>query len=91
VDAFWSLILYGADYFLVRNPINRYSISDRTEGLVHHADGSLDICIQREAPEKGQNWLPAPPSAFRLVLRTYQPQAAILNQTWKPPRIERIA
>ena len=33
VDAFWSLILYGADFFLVRNPINRYSISDRTEGL----------------------------------------------------------
>lgn len=54
VDAFWSLILYGADYFLVRNPINRYSISDRTEGLAHNPDGSMDIFIQREAPEKGR-------------------------------------
>jgi len=92
VDAFWSLILYGADYFLVRNPINRYSISDRTEGLAHNPDGSLDISIQQEAPEKGrENWLPAPAGPFRLVLRTYQPRPAILNQTWKPPLLERIA
>jgi len=30
VDAFWSLIMYGSDFFLVPNPINRYSIGDRT-------------------------------------------------------------
>jgi len=92
VDAFWSLILYGADYFLVRNPINRYSISDRTEGLARNPDGSLDIFIQREAPEKGrENWLPAPAGPFRLVLRTYQPRPEVLNQTWKPPLLEPIA
>jgi hypothetical protein len=92
VDAFWSLILYGADYFLVRNPINRYSISDRSEGLAHNQDGSLDIVIQREAPEKGSaNWLPAPAGPFRLVLRTYQPRPEVLNQTWKPPMVEAIA
>jgi hypothetical protein len=92
VDAFWSLILYGADYFLVRNPINRYSISDRTEGLAHNPDGSLDIFIQREAPEQGrENWLPAAAGPFRLVLRTYQPRPEVLNQTWKPPVLERIA
>ncbi len=92
VDAFWSLILYGADYFLVRNPINRYSISDRTEGLARNPDGSLDIFIQRDAPEKGQeNWLPAPGGPFRLVLRTYQPRPEVLNQTWKPPLIEPVA
>ncbi len=92
VDAFWSLILYGPDHFLVRNPINRYSVSDRTEGLAHNPDGSLDISIQREAPEKGrENWLPAPEGAFRLVLRTYQPRPEVLNQTWKPPQVERIA
>ncbi len=91
VDAFWSLILYGADYFLVRNPINRYSISDRTEGLAHHSDGSLDITIQRDMPEKGrENWLPAPTGPFRLVLRAYQPRPEVLNQTWKPPLLERI-
>jgi hypothetical protein len=82
VDAFWSLILYGADYFLVRNPIDRDSSSDHTEGLAHNPDGSLDITIQHGAPE---NWLPAPADPFRLVLRTYQPRPEILNQTWEPP------
>ena len=92
VDAFWSLILYGADYFLVRNPIGRYSVSDRTEGLVHNPDGSLDISIQTEGPEKGRdNWLPAPAGPFRLVLRTYQPRPEVLNRTWKPPLLERIS
>ncbi len=32
VDAFWSLTVYGTDYNLVPNPINRYSIGDRTPG-----------------------------------------------------------
>jgi hypothetical protein len=89
VDAFWSLILYGPDHFLVRNSINRYSISDRTEGLARNPDGSLDIFIQREAPEKLlENWLPAPAGPFGLVLRTYQPRPEVLNQTWKPPLLD---
>jgi hypothetical protein len=91
VDAFWSLILYGSDFFLVRNPINRYSIGDRTAGVVRNGDGSLDILIQHKAPEKGtSNWLPAPADAFQLILRTYQPRPEVLNRSWKPPALERI-
>ena len=34
VEAFWSLTMYDADkFYLVANPINRYSIGDRTPGL----------------------------------------------------------
>ena len=92
VDAFWSLILYGPDFRLIRNPINRYSIGDRTEGVVNNSDGSLDIYIQREAPAAGaSNWLPAPAAGFQLILRTYQPRPEILNRSWKPPVLERIA
>jgi hypothetical protein len=92
VDAFWSLILYGPDYFPVRNAINRYSISDRTEGLTKNGDGSLDIYIQRQAPAKGRsNWLPTPDGGFQLILRTYQPRPEVLNRTWKVPALERIA
>ena len=44
VDAFWSLTMYDVpDFFLVANPIDRYSIGDRTPGLVRGADGSLTI------------------------------------------------
>ena len=35
VDAFWSLTMYDTpDFYLVDNPIDRYSIGDRTPGLV---------------------------------------------------------
>ena len=30
VDSFWSLGMYGTDLNLVPNPIERYSIGDRT-------------------------------------------------------------
>ena len=33
VDAFWSLTMYDAhEFYLVENPLNRYSIGDRTPG-----------------------------------------------------------
>ena len=51
VNAFWSLSMYSAKTFLlVEFPINRYSIGDRTRGIVYGADGSLDIFIQHHEP-----------------------------------------
>ena len=51
VDAFWSLTMYNASSFmLVDNPLNRYAIGDRTQGLAYNPDGSLDIYIQHDAP-----------------------------------------
>ena len=33
VDAFWSITMYDVpEFFLVANPIDRYSIGDRTPG-----------------------------------------------------------
>jgi hypothetical protein len=87
--AFWSLILYGADFFLVDNPINRYSINDRTEGLSFTADGALRIRIQHGAPDNVANWLPAPTGAFQLILRTYQPEDAVLSRAYKVPAVVR--
>jgi hypothetical protein len=40
-EAFWSLTMYDVpNYYLVDNPIDRYSIGDRTSGLVTGPDGS---------------------------------------------------
>lgn len=57
-DAFWSLTMGDAKNRFVANPINRYSVSDRS-GLVPNADGSVDIYSQNTAPVGHEsNWLP---------------------------------
>ncbi|HVQ89176.1 MAG TPA: DUF1254 domain-containing protein, partial [Actinomycetes bacterium] len=61
VDSFWSLGMYGPDLNLVANPISRYSIGDRTAGLVKDSDGGLTIHIQSESLRDSEaNWLPSP-------------------------------
>lgn len=77
-NGFWSITMYGSDFQLVKNPINRFSIGDRTPGLKYNPDGSLDIYIQNPAPQgRESNWLPSPPSGlFRLNYRIYLPEAA---------------
>jgi hypothetical protein len=90
VDAFWSLTMYNAsDFYLVANPIDRYSIGDRTRGLARDDDGSVTIYIQRDAPDtdRQSNWLPTPNGRFRPLMRMYQPRAAILNGEYILPAI----
>ncbi len=67
--------MYGADFQLVKNPINRFSIGDRTKGLTFNPDGSLDVYSQSEPPACHEsNWLPSPPSGlFRVNYRIYLP------------------
>jgi hypothetical protein len=88
-NAFWSLTMGDVHNHFVPNPINRYSVSDRT-GLVPNADGSVDIYIQHAAPTGHEsNWLPAPSGDFILWLRAYLPGKAILDGRYKvPPVVE---
>jgi len=89
-DAFWSLTMGDPKNRFVANPINRYSVSDRT-GLVPNADGSVDIYIQNTAPAGHEsNWLPAPAGKFILWLRVYVPGAAILDGEYKVPPIAEV-
>ena len=94
VDGFWSLTLYEAtpqgQFFLVENPIQRYSIGDRTPGLRKNPDGSLDIWIARNDPgaERAANWLPAPPSGpFSLSFRAYLPREDLRDGRYRLPAI----
>ncbi len=89
-DAFWSLTMGNAKNRFVANPINRYSVGDRS-GLVPNADGSVDIYIQNAAPAGHEsNWLPAPTGNFILWLRVYIPGEAILQGRYTvPPVVER--
>jgi len=87
--AFWSITMGDAQNRYVANPLNRYSISDRT-GLAQNPDGSVDVYIQKAAPAGHEsNWLPAPAGNFILWLRVYIPGEAILRGEYRvPPVVE---
>ena len=88
---FWSATLYTLpDRFLYANPLNRYSIGDRTKGLVYGRDGSLTLFIGSTSPgkENEANWLPAPPSKYSLVVRVYGPSEAAMTGKWKLPPLQ---
>ena len=75
-NGFWSLTMYRADgRNLAKNPINRFSIGDRTKGLTYNTDGSLDIYVQSTAPQGHEsNWLPSPQiGVYRINYRVYLP------------------
>jgi hypothetical protein len=94
VDTFWSLTMYHVpDFYLVANPIDRYSIGDRTPGLQTADDGSVTIYLQTEAPEpeKRSNWLPTPAGSFRPVIRVYQAGPEVLDGTYTLPPITKTA
>ncbi len=93
VKAFWSITAYGADEFLIDNPLQRFALGDR-DPLVFNADGSLDLWVQATPPdqkEKQANWLPVQMgAAFLLNARLYWPEATALNGQWKMPVVERL-
>lgn len=97
VDGFWSITMYEqteeGQTFLTENPLNRYSIGDRTPGLKTNADGSLDIWISRTdpGPERRSNWLPAPAKGpYVMSFRTYLPRPAIQNGAWRIPALVKV-
>jgi hypothetical protein len=92
VDAFWSLTVYGSDYNLVTNPINRYSIGDRTPGVKANADGSTTFYFQNESPgpDKESNWLPTGAEGWFPILRMYMPHPEVVNATWECPAIKKV-
>jgi hypothetical protein len=83
--------MYNLQYNLVANPINRYSLGDRS-GMKTAEDGSLTIYVQNRSPgaDKQSNWLPAPEGEFFLFLRTCMPGEALVRQSWQPPPVKRI-
>jgi hypothetical protein len=90
---FWSLTMYNEAFLLVDNPLNRFIIRPDQPGLTYSPDGSLTVYLQAEKPSgvAEGNWLPAPAGAFSVALRTYLPKDVILDGTWFPPGIIKVA
>jgi hypothetical protein len=94
VDGFWSLSMYRLEpdgrAFFVDNPIGRYTIGDRTPGLVREADGSRVIHLCHAAPDDPRaraNWLPAPDGRFILTWRLYEPREALVSRRYAVPGV----
>ena len=93
MDAFWSLTMYdGSDFYLVADPMDRYSIGDRTPGLKRNDHGSVTLSVGHASPggDRESNWLPAPAAPFRPCMRMYQPRDEILAETYVLPAIARV-
>lgn len=93
VNEFWSITMYNVPQRqLVENPINRYSIGDRTAGLKKGKDGSLEIYVQSDSPgpDKESNWLPTPKGPFFMASRMYGPKQPLIDGTWKEPKLVEV-
>lgn len=96
VMGFWSLTLYNSEGLFVANPLNRFTVGDRSN-LQFNPDGSLDVYVQPAEPSgeaQQDNWLPAPAGAFHMILRLYGPFEESIPQIlaggaggWQPPTI----
>ena len=92
VQAFWSVTAYGADDYLIDNPLKRHALGDR-DPLRYNTDGSLDLWLQADPPvgEQLHNWLPVKAGGFFLLnARLYWPQPSALEGRWHMPAIERL-
>jgi len=96
VQAFWSMTMYESNGFFVANPLERFTLGDRSN-LHYNEDGSLDIYVQTAEPAtqvEQDNWLPAPAGGFQMIMRLYGvPEEEIPRiieggpGNWQPPTV----
>jgi hypothetical protein len=93
VNGFWSLTLYNEHHFFHPNSLKRYSLGTKNKSLKRNADGSLTLYAGAKSPggDKEANWLPAPNGNFSLYIRAYWGDTGILDGSWKPPVIKKVA
>ncbi len=88
VRGFWSITAYTKDGALGESAPAHISLSDRY-GLRRSRDGSVDVYVSAVGSKKTPNWVPAPRSDFKLVLRLYAPKPQATDGSWEPPAVER--
>tara|TARA_B100001250_G_C19616964_1_gene707591 strand:+ start:308 stop:871 length:564 start_codon:yes stop_codon:yes gene_type:complete len=82
---YWSYTLYGEDYFLVKNMVNKFGINKE------NFDPKYNIIISSKQQLK--NWLPSEnEKQFHITLRLYNPSEEVYNnlESIKLPIIRRI-
>lgn len=86
VDGFWSVSVYNKDGFYDKNPQNAYTLNDVT--ATPNPDGS--VTVQFGACDgAAKNCLPITPG-WNYLVRLYRPRKAILDGSWKLPKLEPV-
>lgn len=86
---YWSITLYGEDYFLVPNEVNKFGYC--MNNISYENDSSYVINISSQRKER--NWLPcAKEENFYLTLRLYHPDESVYKNIEKIqlPTIEKV-
>ena len=93
VSGFWSVTLYNPEHLFHPNPLHRFSLGTKSKNLMRGDDGSLTLYAGARSPGQNRetNWLPAPERHFSLYIRAYWGKPPILDGSWKPPVVRKIA
>ncbi|MBL9060783.1 MAG: DUF1254 domain-containing protein, partial [Mangrovicoccus sp.] len=84
VDGFWSVTVYDANGFMVKNDLGRNAVNSVTADL----DPQGGVSIQFGGCTEGSpNCLPVTPG-WNYTLRLYQPRAEVQDGRWTPPVAE---
>ena len=81
VDGFWSISLYDAEGYFVKNTNNAYSLNNIT--AQKSADGAVAIQFGG-CDGKIANCLPTM-KGWNYTVRLYRPRAEVLDGSWKFP------
>jgi hypothetical protein len=86
---YWSITLYGEDFFLVPNEADKFSYN--LDNVKYETDSSFTINIS--SLKKEHNWLPSGKSGrFYLTIRMYHPQEYVYKdiESVQLPTIEKV-
>lgn len=86
---YWSITLYGEDFFLVPNEVDKFSYN--LDNVKYETDSSFIINIS--SLKKEHNWLPSRKSGrFYLTIRMYHPQQHVYKdiESVQLPTIEKV-
>ena len=91
---FWSVTVYDATTReLFANPAGKYTVGDRTKGLVRAPDGS--VTIRFDARQSGKrlpgNTLPVPAGPFYVAIRAQGPLPDLTERRWTPPPLRKVS
>jgi hypothetical protein len=87
VDGFWSISIYSAEGYFVKNALNAYTLNNVT--AKKGADGAVTVQFGG-CDGKIPNCLPIMPG-WNYMVRLYRPRAEILNGTWIFPEAQPVS